>query len=150
MQLPRMCRQTLRNYYLRQADLPLVNYVWISFQCIYNIGEQFETPRTSKHHLYIAYFHAVGFTETALEIEWQFAHIGLRKRNPFVGYFDTGKIGVLKESVVGVFIFASEKLCNAFSCVVTPCFGQYDLATLQQCYMALVFELDSAFDILGT
>jgi hypothetical protein len=47
----------------------------------------------------------------------------LRKGNPFVGYFDAGKIGVLEESVVGVLIFTSEELCNAFSCVVTPCFG---------------------------
>ena len=119
MQLPRMCLYILINVTL-ECDLPFIHNVRIDLKSLYNVGEQFETPRTSKHHFYIGYFQAIFLTESTFEIERELLHCFLGLIYPLFGNSNTGEIWVLEKTIIGVFIFAAKKLSDALGCVVAP------------------------------
>jgi len=149
MQLPKMCLYILINVTLK-CDLPLIHNVRINLKSLYNVGEQFKTPWTSKHHFYIGYFQAIFLTESTFEIERELLHGFLGLIYPLFGNSNTGEIWVLEKTIIGVFIFAAKKLSDALGCVVAPSLRKYCLTTFEQSYMSFVFEFYCALNIFCT
>ena len=112
-------------------------------------GEHFNGPRVAENVLHVGNVHTELVAESLFDVEGDFAEEAMDLRNALVGHSDLGKIGILEETVVGLFFLDTEGHSAVVIGLISAGLWKRNLALVQKCDVASIFVLDSALNVLG-